>query len=610
MLSNPEPLNSNSSLITSSSRSTYENSSVGWLSSGNLSELVDPLHSSSSFSGSSSNQTPSGLRQGYSAFTSFDVIDASGDDTSSSVFQGGAIRFSYDLKNSRFVSEVELEVLQDGYVVATLGTWSGDSLSNDLINLADFSSLTGGDYQLRAVAHTVRGRELFSDSESMSVLSWNQLDGSYTGDTFNYSAQLGTGEVVLGRGGTDTLLLSDISSTDIMSLNGLSLTSFDPLSGSTASQAIFSGTAFDYLTLDDGREIYFQGIEYLKFSDGSTFELQVTPNDTYFDSQWNLAVSDVSSAWRFTQGESDVLLVSMDSGVLTAWGANGGIVDIDTNRLITDSTDDDNYNDYGHGHCSISVMSSTANNGSGIAGINWNSEVYVNDVYNGVSLQQAITDAINYARDNNMRVVFQGGIQGEYWLNSGGTQAQLEQLIEDNSDIALFAIAAGNGGVDIDDTTSDQVYSGGVARLQTTHDNVMSVGALQYSGTTTVNGLTNATSVNKASYSNYGSSLTLMAATDSPAMDKFGNMTTFTGTSCANPNMAGISSLVWSVNSELTAGEVREILIETAMDLGTAGDDNTYGNGLVNADAAVRRAWALANDSDLANLYSGSSLLV
>ena len=148
----------------------------------------------------------------------------------------------------------------------------------------------------------------------------------------------------------------------------------------------------------------------------------------------------MDSAWRFTQGSNGVLLVSLDTGVLTASGRSGSIVDISNNRLITDATDDDNYNPAGHGHQSISIMSSTANNGSGVTGINWNSNVYVNDVYNGVFLQQAIRDAIAYARARNQRVVFQGGIQGESWLKSGGTQAQLEQLIRDNSDIAIFAV--------------------------------------------------------------------------------------------------------------------------------------------------------------------------
>jgi len=307
---------------------------------------------------------------------------------------------------------------------------------------------------------------------------------------------------------------------------------------------------------------------------------------------------------------------------LTAAGASGDIVDISTSRLITDPTDDDNRNNPGHGHRAISVMASTANNDSGVAGINWNSDVYVNDVYRGVDLQQAITDTIEYARDNNLRVVFQGGIQGESWLTRGGTQAELEQLIEDNSDIAMFAVAAGNGGPGGNLNDPNYLTSvSGVAKLETTHDNVISVGALRPGtednlwfqtdqGVTTVNGLTNATSISLAEYSNRGSNLTLVAATDSPAMDKFGNQIYFGGTSAANPNMAGIASLVWSVNSELTGGELRQILIDTAMDLGTVGDVNTFGNGLVNADAAIRRASALADSFDVANLYSGDSLFV
>ncbi|MBW4639295.1 MAG: S8 family serine peptidase [Gloeocapsa sp. UFS-A4-WI-NPMV-4B04] len=545
------------------------------------------------------------------SFTSFNVFDASGDNTSNSVFEGGATRFSYNLANAATLSNVRLEALRGGSVVSTLGTWSGASLSNQLVNFASFPSLSAGTYQLRAVAQMTSGQEFFSTSQAIAVLSWSRSNGTFAGETLNYAAGLGTGAVILGRGGTDTLNLSGISRSNITSINGISLTAFNPLSGSTANQAIFRGTAFDYMTLSDGREIYLQGIENLRFSDTSTTQLQVRTNDTFFGSQWNLHTSDVDSAWRFTQGASSVLLASLDTGILTAAGASGGIVDISTARLVTDPSDDDNSANNGHGHQAISVMSSTANNASGVSGINWNSDVLVNDVYGSsrLNLQQAIRDTISYARARNQRVVFQGGIQGEFWLNDGGTQAQLEQLIQDNSDIAMFAVAAGNGGIDIDDTTTNPTLSGGVARLQTTHSNVMSVGALERTGST-VNGLANATSVNRASYSNFGSSLTLMAATDSPAMDKFGNMNLFNGTSAANPNMAAIASLVWSVNSSLTGGQLRQVLIDTAMDLGTAGRDNNFGNGLVNADAAVRRASALQRSSDLANLYSGQSLFV
>ncbi len=143
--------------------------------------------------------------------------------------------------------------------------------------------------------------------------------------------------------------------------------------------------------------------------------------------------------------------------------------------------------------------------------------------------------------------------------------------------------------------------SAGVARLSANYGNVISVGAVERVGMTTYGGLLNAYDVQRASYSNFGSALTLTAPVDAPAMDKFG-LTIFDGTSCANPHVAGVASLVWSVNTGLRGDEVRQILIDTAMDVGAAGRDNDFGYGLVNADAAVRRAVALARDKALALL--------
>ncbi len=557
-------------------------------------------------------------------FTSFSVIDASGDTTPNTVFSGGAIRVSYDLANGESVSKVDLEVMLFDSIVGSLGTWTVNRLSNNLINLADLPNLTEDEYQVRAIATTTSGEKIFSPFQNLQILPWNKTSGSFTADTLNYSALPGEAAVFLGRGGTDTLNLAAIARNDVTGINGTNLSAFNPVSNSIGNQAIFKGTTFDYLTLANGGEIYFQGIENLKFADGTSLELQVRPQDTSFGYQWNLHVSDVDSAWRFTQGANNVLLASLDTGILTPAGANGSIFDLAAARLITDPTDDDNFfgtSDYGHGHLSTSIMSSTANNNFGIAGINWNSQAYINDVYRGVLLLQGISDTINYARANNMRVVFQAGIQGDYWLDfSGGTQQQLEQLIQNNSDIALFAVGAGNGGPGGNYTDPNYLTSvNGLARLETTHNNVISVGALETKTDVNglrqwqvewVNGLLNAKVAEMATYSNRGANLTLTAATDSPAIDKYGNTIYFRGTSAANPNLAGISSLVWSVNPDLNAGQVRQILTDTAMDLGAAGRDNTFGYGLVNADAAVRRAWALKNSPDLANLYGGSTLLV
>lgn len=538
-------------------------------------------------------------------FSQFSIADASGDNTVKTVFEDGALRFNYQWFNSSNLDEVRLEAVQGGDVVANLGTWSSSSGFNKLINLANFSAIDEGTYKVRAIAETDGGSVYTSSTTKIRVLPWTLKYGTIAPDTLAYTGGAKTGAVFLGRGGTDTLDIANFTQDDVKSINGMSLDDFSPLFNSTINQAIFQGSAFDYLTLSNGREIYFQGIENLKFSDGSTVELQVHPNDTYFNDQWNLRVSDVESAWRFTQGSSGILLASLDTGILTAVGGVGGINDISNSRLVTDPSDDDNFKDYGHGHSAMSVMGSSAYNNSGVAGINWYSKMYVNDVYSGVNLQTAIKDTIAYAKANNMKVVFQGGIQGEGWLNSGGSQADLEALISANSNIALFAVAAGNGGPGGNLNDPNYLTSvSGVAKLQTNHSNVMSVGALAKTGTTYVDGLANASTVDIASYSNRGSNLTLMAATNSPAIDKNGDMRYFGGTSCANPNMAAIASLVWSVNPYFSGGQVRQLLVDTAMDLGTYGKDNTFGNGLVNADAAVRRAWALKEDYQLASMYS------
>jgi serine protease len=62
-----------------------------------------------------------------------------------------------------------------------------------------------------------------------------------------------------------------------------------------------------------------------------------------------------------------------------------------------------------------------------------------------------------------------------------------------------------------------------------------------------------------------------------------------TGTSMATPHVSGVAALVWSARPSLTAVQVRQILQESAKDLGPQGRDNTFGYGLVQAKAAMDR---------------------
>jgi hypothetical protein len=532
-------------------------------------------------------------------FELYSLIDASLDDSVFTAFEDGAQRLSYSFFDAGIgLTQILLEAVQGSTVQASWPLTQA-SETDYLVGLND-SGLAAGTYDFRAKAVLNGSQTIFSDALPFEILDSNLERGTFEGETFGYSALGSSDLVLLGAGGTDTLNMG-LSTSAVDSLNGGTLASFDVTDGATMDQAIFHGTAFDFLRLTDGREIYLQGIERLAFTDG-VVEMQVAATDPGYAGQWNLHTQDVRGAWRFTQGDEDVLLVSLDTGVLTPVGRTGGVFDLDNGRLITDVLDDDDYTGvfYGHGHKAISIMSAVPNNGENIAGINWVSDVMVADVYNdGVSFHQAIEDAVDFARDEGLRIVFQGGVQGNSWLTDGGTRAELEDLIQDNADISLYAVAAGNNGGAVN----------GVAALQTTHENVIAVGAATRS-LTTVHGLTNVSDVFRASYSQNGPDLTLMASTDVPSVDKFGNTVNFNGTSAANPNMAGIASLVWSINPNFDGGDVRQTLIETAMDIDDTGWDNDTAFGLVNAEAAARRALAWVRDAELAALADSDDLMM
>ena len=112
------------------------------------------------------------------------------------------------------------------------------------------------------------------------------------------------------------------------------------------------------------------------------------------------------------------------------------------------------------------------------------------------------------------------------------------------------------------------------------------------------------TSDSKSDFSNYGQQKDISAPGSDIGStyifierDAAGNITRdetnyveMNGTSMASPVVAGVVALMLSANPDLTVAEVKGILYGTAVDLGTAGRDDAFGYGRVDAQAAVLAA--------------------
>ncbi len=71
-----------------------------------------------------------------------------------------------------------------------------------------------------------------------------------------------------------------------------------------------------------------------------------------------------------------------------------------------------------------------------------------------------------------------------------------------------------------------------------------------------------------------------------------GGYSSYDGTSMASPHVNGVMALMLSANPELTSEQVKQIIYDTATDKGSAGKDNDYGYGLIDAVACVEAALA------------------
>ena len=116
-------------------------------------------------------------------------------------------------------------------------------------------------------------------------------------------------------------------------------------------------------------------------------------------------------------------------------------------------------------------------------------------------------------------------------------------------------------------------------------------GALEVSGapTTIVAGAVNASNEMPAFSNRAGvaQDIFLVAPGVLIPAERIGVENTFSGTSAATPHIVGAVALLRDLWPQLNAGEIVEILLDSATDLGDPGTDPVYGRGLLNVGAAV-----------------------
>lgn len=425
------------------------------------------------------------------------------------------------------------------------------------------------------------------------------IQGTLRADRFTYSPRYrytlfsGKGNIDFGAGYRDFIDLSTIHS------NMVRFNLANQQGGGVVLNPGNGARVFDVLTLRDGRQILFEGIDSIRFSNG-TVNLSVTPNDPLFAQQSSLHSMGIQNAWRFTTGSNRVLVGVQDTGL----GVKNGLIhdDLRSTTIYNNNYHDDSIGSASHGTAVQGIIAARSNNSTGISGINWNSNVFHIDVLGSNAGDQttdgATQNMIAHATRNGQRLVINMSLGTSSFNQNFHTN--LARVVANNPNV-LFVISAGNDG---------HLGRSGLASpamLAQQYENVIAVGASW--GTQDRNGFAK-TPGQRIHYdwwgSQYGPGLTLMAPSEvistRSTRDSFGQVKfdyyltgdRFNGTSAAAPNVAGVASLAWSVNPQLSAGQIKGILSRTAYDLGTPGYDYLHGHGFVDADAAVRQAMAYA----------------
>ena len=287
-------------------------------------------------------------------------------------------------------------------------------------------------------------------------------------------------------------------------------------------------------------------------------QAEFVPNDPGYSSQWHLPRISAAAGWDLTVGSHSAPIAVIDSGI-DPYHPDLAANLIPGYNFVAGNTDTRDI--YGHGTVVAGAAGAIGNSGIGVAGVAWASSIMPLVVLDssGYGTIANVSAAISYAADHGAKVI-------NISLAFNGPSSTLQNAVNYAWNKGLVIVAAAANA-----STTTPYYPAA-------YDKVVAVSATDQND-------------NRASFSNYGTWIEVAAPGVSIyTTAKGGGYSYGGGTSLSSPMVAGLASLVFSLNPGLTNAQVVNLITSNTDDLGAAGFDANFGWGRINVGRTLQAA--------------------